>query len=190
MRDRFIFSISIVVVVALTAIVGMIGVFGAAGGNDLKEQVSGSGSLVESRTVTDGDRIMEIDIAKLSFGGKIGFDKNNNPAGSWHVRFIDVNDDFLDGKDFRSAQINSLTFDDICGKSVHFSALGNLDNQLGWALTVDASADDPITGHETNIRIRLSHPTQLNAYDSSSEFTGVDYCTSQSLVDSGNLNFQ
>jgi hypothetical protein len=176
--------------VAVTAIIGMIGVLGAGIGNELRDSVSSSGSIVEKTSVSDGDRILDIETAKISFSGKVGFNKGNDPAGSWHVRFINVNDNFLDGKDFYSVQIKSLSFDDSCGKTAHFTALGKLDNQLGWTLTVDASAADPVTGHEPNIRIRLSNPSQLDAYDSSSEFLSVDYCIGQTLVDIGNMNFQ
>ncbi|MBN2458861.1 hypothetical protein JXB28_01125 [Candidatus Woesearchaeota archaeon] len=190
MRDRFAFSISILVVVALTAIIGMIGVFGAAGGSDFQEQLSGNGFIFQAVSVTDGDRIKEITTAKVSFGGKLGFGKDNEPAGNWHVKFFDVGNNELDGSQFRSAKIISLRFDDACGKSAHFSALGKLDNELGWNLLVDASAADPVSGHEANIRVRLSHPVYGEVYDSASEFTSVDYCIGQTLVDSGNLNFR
>lgn len=190
MRDRFAFCIVVLAVVAMTSIIGMIGVFGASI-TDLKSDfLSGSGTIKRIVSATDGNRIVKLEVAKVSFSGRVGLDKNNNPSGNWHVRFVDVNNNVLDRAEFRSARIESLRLDDACGESVHFSALGRLNNELGWNLLVDASSANPVYGYEDNIRIRLQHPVYGEIYDSASEFESVDYCAGQALLESGNLIFK
>src|SRR4030042_4033293 len=98
-------SLILLFVVAFVAIASIIVV---AMNNSLTEVIKGNGLLTQTVSLVDGSRIVEKEIARVAFNGRLGFDRSGSPGGNLHVRFQKVSNPEYDNGGFQATSITRL----------------------------------------------------------------------------------
>lgn len=183
------YSLITLLAVVLVACVTIISV---AINNGYEEVVSGSGTIRKTTTSAEG---RDMEIAKISFSGKVGYDRNGILAGQWQVNFHKST--IIDGGRFKSTEITELKFkDDLIEclspsyNVVKFKADGHFNGVHGWEIIVWLTDFEVPLGEIDGARITLYHPT-LGTYDSSEHFGGEfydDYGIEEECPDSWSTN--
>jgi len=87
------------------------------------------------------------DVAKITFGGNVGFDLAGDPVGQWNVNFHNVKNNDLDKGHFHSTAINWLEFMNVSDcpspdppvadyNRANFEATGRFNGEDGWVMEV------------------------------------------------------
>jgi hypothetical protein len=181
-RTQFEFLIVIMFIFIIFSIATASLVWGGVGSSP---SVTGSGYIEETVSSVSGNKIVEVQVAKVSFSGKFYFDSNNLPDGSGHIKFFDIAGTELDNTNFRITKVTSLALsNNACGASARVVADGVFNNQYGWYVILDMADQG---ADSSTFRVQLYYPPSGLVYDSASQFTNSSFCPPQTLVDSGRL---
>ena len=201
MKTKNIIAIAVLIIVFL----GL--VFFSSSVDKSKAYVRIKGDIIETREEVSGDEIVEVEMAKSSLRGLVGYDRNGELAGRIDISFRDVTNPEVDRKLFHSTDIIELEFistEECPGvypagstyKIAKFRAEGRFDNLYGWNALVWVTTLEEGGERIDSARVRLYYPPSNRVYDSSKNEGGIftdNYGTAEcvdswrTIVDKGGI---